>query len=344
MKVKFLIIRFSSIGDIILTTPVIRGLKQQVENAEVHYVTKEKYAPLLSANPYIDKLHLLQDKTAPLFENLKREKIDFIIDLHHNIRSAQVKRKLRVPAYTFKKLNVQKWLLVNLKINRLDNSHVIDRYLETVTAFGVKNDGMGLDYFIPPGEGFAAERLPEPFAQGFIACVIGGTYATKRLPVHKIVAMCSQIPYPLVLLGGKHEQEAGDEVVAGLQNPVLNLAGKTTISESADLIRMARLVLTNDTGMMHIAAAYQKKILSFWGNTVTQFGMTPYQPHPDSLILQTEGLKCRPCSKLGFDKCPKGHFRCMEEIDTGIAVNWINTRLSPSPTPQMQPSAFQAPH
>ena len=323
MKTRFLIIRFSSIGDIILTTPVIRGLKQQVEDAEIHFVTKAKYVPLLKANPWIDQIHVLDDKITPLLEILEKSEIDYVIDLHYNIRSGQVKRRLNVPAFSFSKLNLEKWLMVNFNVNRLPHKHIVDRYLETVSVFDIANDGKGLDYFIPEGEGYEIQQLPTNFSSGYIAFVIGGTYATKRLPVDTILSVCGQIPYPVLLLGGHHEEETGKKIEENYNGRVISLAGKTTINESASLIQSAELVLTNDTGLMHIAAALGKKILSFWGNTIPEFGMSPYQPDPESLILQVDGLKCRPCSKLGFDKCPKKHFRCMNDIPADQAVQWI---------------------
>ena len=136
---KFLILRFSSIGDIVLTTPVIRGLKQQVPNAEVHFLTKSAFEPVLKHNPYIDKLHIFSENPVECLKELANEKFDAIIDLHHNQRSFWVKRKLRsTSTFSFRKLNIEKWLLVNFKINRLPALHIVNRYLETVKSFGVK--------------------------------------------------------------------------------------------------------------------------------------------------------------------------------------------------------------
>jgi len=324
LEVKFLIIRLSSIGDIVLTSPVVRCLKQQVEGVVVHFVTKTEYAPLLKANPYIDKLHLLEDKLDGLLDELEAENFDYIIDLHQNLRSNRIKRRLQLPAFTVKKLNLRKWLLVNWKINRMPDQHIVDRYLETLSVFDVANDGRGLDYFIPAGESFDLKNLPATFQDGYLAFVLAGTYATKRLPPEKSAEICRRITCPVVLLGGKQEAETGEEIAARCGPRVLNLAGKTTLNESASLVKEARLVLTNDTGMMHMAAAFQKKILSFWGNTVPEFGMTPYQPDPASQIMQVENLGCRPCSKLGFERCPKKHFRCMNDINPDVVVEWIN--------------------
>jgi ADP-heptose:LPS heptosyltransferase len=323
-KTKFLIIRLSSIGDIVLTSPLIRCLKQQVENAEIHFVTRSKYGDLVLANPYIDKIHFLDRHIGFLLQELESEKPDFIIDLHRNLRSLRIKRHLHKPTFSFNKLNIRKWLRVRFGIDLLPDIHIVDRYFETVATFGVHPDGRGLDYFIPDGKDYDFSRLPAACHKGYIAFIISGTYHTKRLPVGKVTDLCNRISHPVILIGGK--QEIPESLLIGREtgNHVLNLTGKTNLSESASLIRNAQLVLTNDTGMMHIAAAFGKKILSFWGNTIPKLGMSPYLPHHSSKILEVESLPCRPCSKLGFQKCPRKHFRCMNELNMDTAVDWIN--------------------
>lgn len=322
-KIKYLIIRFSSIGDIVLTTPVVRGLKQQVNNAEIHFVTKLKHESIVRSNPYIDKVHVLNENIHELIDSLEGERFDYIIDLHQNFRSNRIKNRLKIIAFSFEKLNLQKFLLIRFKINRLPEKHVVDRYLETVTVFDVENDGKGLDFFIPENEQFDKTKLPKLFEDDFIAFVIAGTYSTKKLPVSKIIEICNSIDYPVILLGGTNEMEASRIVHSETGGNVLDLVGKLSLNQSASLVRDARLVLANDTGLMHIAAAFKKKILSFWGNTVPEFGMYPYQSHPVSKIIEVKNLKCRPCSKLGYNKCPKKHFNCMEQIDVNAAIDWI---------------------
>lgn len=327
VTIKFLIIRLSSIGDIVLTTPVIRCLKQQVEGAEVHFVTKEKHAGILDANPYISKIHTLGDRITDLLDELEKERFDYVIDLHHNIRSTRIKNRLKVPAFSVDKLNYKKWLLVNLKINRLPDRHIVDRYLDTLSVFDVKNDGHGLDFFIPENGGFDFTKLPDQFAGGYVAFVIAGTYTTKKLPLEKILEFCKGCQKPVVLLGGKKELEEGKKVAEEFPEHVFSLCGKTSLNESASLIKQARVVITNDTGLMHIAAAFKKKILSFWGNTTPKFGMVPYCPGESSRIMEIDGLKCRPCSKLGYRSCPKKHFRCMLDQDIFEALRWVKTNF-----------------
>ena len=309
-----------------LASLIVRCLKNQIEDAEIHFATKQQFKSLLESNPYIDKVHVLEENFGDLIHELILEKFDYIIDLHHNFRSARLKRRLKGKAFSVNKLNWQKMLLIRFKINRLPQKHIVDRYLETASSLQIENDGKGLDFFIPEKDAFKMSDLPLPFKKmGYVAFVIAGTYTTKKLPVDKIIEICQKIDYPVILLGGKKEFDEGEKVLSQSKGNVLNYAGKISLLNSASLVRDAKLVLTNDTGLMHIAAAFQKKILSFWGNTVADFGMVPYQPHPVSQRLEVENLKCRPCSKLGFQKCPKKHFRCMRDQDVKQMIDWVNS-------------------
>lgn len=325
--IKFLIIRFSSIGDIVLTTPVVRCLKKQLEGAEIHYVTKKKFASVLYGNPYIDKIHLFEGDLNKTITELKSEKFDYVIDLHHNLRSLVVKFRLGVMDFSFNKLNLKKWLLVHFKINKLPRVHIVNRYIDTVKLFDIVNDNQGLDYFIPSSNEVNVESLPEIFRNGFISFVIGARHATKRLPNDKIISVCRKINLPVILLGGKEDMVNGDEIAEMAGEKILNMCGKLNLNQSASLVRQSRLVISHDTGLMHIAAAFKKKIISIWGNTVPEFGMYPYQPDEDSQIIEVAGLKCRPCSKLGYEKCPQKHFNCMNLIDEArivtLAVGWF---------------------
>jgi ADP-heptose:LPS heptosyltransferase len=324
MKVKFLIIRFSSIGDIVLTSPVIRGIKQQVEGAEIHFVCKKEYADLMLFSPYISKVHVMDEHMSDLIQELQEENFDYVIDLNQNFRSNRIRRRLKAEAFVFNKLNWEKMLLIWFKVNRLPQKHIVDRYMETAEIFDVQNDGGGLDYFLPKESEFKIEELPRQFQNGYVAFVIGGTYFTKKLPAEKVSQICQHINHPVILLGGKDAFEEGEKVLSQSKGNVLNYAGKITLNQSVSLVRDSHLVLSNDTGLMHIAAAFRKKIFSFWGNTIPEFGMYPYLPHDASEIAEIKGLKCRPCSKLGHHKCPKKHFNCMHEIDTQNAIDWIN--------------------
>ena len=339
---KILVLRFSSIGDIVLTTPVVRALAQQVPGAEVHFATKPGYRSLLESNPYITKVHCLTGSLGELVQELKAERFDYVIDLHNNLRTRLIKLRLGVKSSSFDKLNWQKWLLVNFKIDKLPRVHIVQRYLAAAAPLGVKDDGRGLDYFIPKGQEVDLATLPAPFQRGYVAVAIGAQHATKRLPVEKLIALCaSMAPRPIVLLGGPEDESIGHVIVEAFatravaaqptatipdspyyfpenspihapnQLLIVNGCGQYSLHQSASLLRQADFVVSHDTGLMHIAAAFGKEIFSVWGNTVPEFGMYPYRT--EFRVLEVQGLSCRPCSKIGFDKCPQGHFKCMRD-------------------------------
>ncbi|MBI3500711.1 MAG: glycosyltransferase family 9 protein [Bacteroidetes bacterium] len=320
MLTKILIIRFSSIGDIVLTTPIIRCIKQQANSAEVHYITKKQFSPILESNPYLNKIYTIEKNVSEVSAELKKENYDFIIDLHHNLRSAQVKSILKKKSKSFSKLNIEKWLMVNFRINKLPNIHIVDRYFSTVKSLGIENDERGLDYFIPTKDEVDLKTLPAEFQNGYVGFVIGAKYFTKQLPKEKIISIIQKINLPVILLGGKEDEEKGEQIksaVGSRQSAVFNSCGRFNLNQSASLVKQAKKIIAHDTGLMHIAAAFKKEIVSVWGNTIPEFGMYPYygKSQIPNLKSQISNLSCRPCSKLGFSKCPKKHFKCMNEIN-----------------------------
>jgi heptosyltransferase-2 len=338
---KILVIRFSSIGDIVLTTPVLRCLRQQMPGAEIHYLTKAQFAPLLSANPNIDRLHLLEDDVEKVLPELKAEGFDFIADLHRNLRTARVKAALgEVKSAAFPKKNVEKWIAVNLRVNLMPDASIVERYFEAVKPIGVHNDGGGLEYYIPERSRITNEDIPTSHWAGYVGFVIGGSYPTKQLPAAQWQRLCTLVPFPIVLLGGPEDRELGRQIAE--QDPVkmYNSCGKFNINESAGLIERARVVVSNDTGLMHIAAAFRKPVISLWGNTAPELGMFPYyggnnlksRVSPLSVIMENKKLGCHPCSKLGYQRCPRGHFKCMRLLDMELAAAAVNNFWK-SPTP-----------
>lgn len=324
---KILILRFSSIGDIVLTTPVVRCLKNQLPQAEIHYATKQSFKSILDYNPYIDKIHCLDEcGIFNLISKLRSEKFDAVIDLHNNQRTFLIKSLLLVKSYSFPKLNFRKWLLTAFKINTLPDIHIVDRYFKTVEKLSVVNDGKGLDYFIDRKDEVEPKLLDSRLSQGYIAFAIGAKFATKQMPLEKMVAICSEINQPIALLGGKEDYKKGEKLTAFFpEKSIVNLCGKLSLGQSASVVKQSNVVLTHDTGLMHIAAAFQKNIVSVWGNTTPELGMYPYVDGQKSKILQVENLSCRPCSKIGHSKCPKQHFKCMVNIDESEVVSAINS-------------------
>ena len=230
-------------------------------------------------------------------------------------------------------------LLTTFKINKLPKCHIVDRYFEAVAPLEIENDGRGLEFYISETNMMQEPDLPEEFRNGFYAVAVGGSYNTKVMPTDKIIEIIEKLDEPVILLGGPGDMQRAKVIADAVGENVWNPVGMLNLEQSASIIKMSKAVLTGDTGMMHIAAAFNKPIVSVWGNTVPEFGMYQYYPKGSDNklnIVEIKDLKCRPCSKLGYKKCPKGHFKCMQLIDTNEVVallrqNVISTEVEKSP-------------
>jgi len=328
---KILVIRFSSIGDIVLTTPVLRCIKKQKPETQIHYITKDKYKTLLEHSPYIDNIYTFTISITEIVKDLEKEKYDLLIDLHNNIRSLTLKLALRRPSTSFHKLNLRKWLTVRLKKNFMPDVHITSRYLKTVSTLGISDDKLGLDFFVN------SQTLIPDFCIDFMkhypefyVFAIGGTYYTKKCTPDKIIEIINKIQRPVILIGGEEDTEAASLISKASLAKLLNTSGLLDIHQSALVMKEAKCVLSHDTGMMHIAAALHKPLVSIWGNTIPEFGMYPLYPEhfsPSPAIIENKQLTCRPCSKLGFDACPKKHFKCMNEIDIELIIKYITISM-----------------
>lgn len=312
---KILFVRFSSIGDVVLTTPVVRATKEQVADVEIHYLTKKSFGGIVTQNPNVSKVFTIEKSIDEVTDALKKEQYDWIIDLHNNVRTKGLKLKLRRPSRTFRKLNREKWLLVNAKINKMPDVHVVDRYFETVAHLGVQSDGKTGDFIIHADNEVSLKSW-ELDLNEFVAIAIGAQHPTKCLPVEKLVELIDRIEAPVVLIGGPTDVSKAEAIVDQSKKDLINTVGKLNLEQSASVVRQAKHLITHDTGMMHIASCFDVPMSTVWGNTVPDFGMYPYQPEKKTYSMhQVEGLKCRPCSKIGSEACPKKHFDCMMKQD-----------------------------
>ncbi|MDR1847089.1 MAG: glycosyltransferase family 9 protein [Bacteroidales bacterium] len=326
-KRKILIIRFSSIGDIVLTTPVIRALKSQVTDVEVHFLTKERNAIILSNNPFLDKIYSFKVSPSEIIKELREEKYSTVIDLQRNLRSRMVALRLRKSRFTFPKLNVRKWLLTVFKINLLPHIHVIDRYFMALECLNVRNDGKGTEYHLNEYDFESVANLPQNFENGFVAIACGSQHATKQLPTDMLVQICLGLALPVVLLGDKNDRRKAIEIENAVGAKVFNACGVFNINQTAAIVANAEAVITGDTGLMHIAAALHRNTVAVWGNTVMDFGMSACKPEDADFEVynfEVKGLKCRPCSKLGYKRCPKRHFKCMRQQDVKAIIKTTN--------------------
>lgn len=332
---KILVIRFSSIGDIILASPVMRCIKKQLPAAELHFVTKLSFKMVTACNPYIDRFFYFDgDNLDELIEEFKTEEYDYVIDLHKNFRSTKIKKALKAKHYTIDKLSVQKLLLTRLNINIMPHRHITQRSLDTVAPLGITDDGLGLDYFIAEKDIVKEHDVPTAHHAGFIAVVIGASYNTKKMPVHKLQELCYKIDHPIILLGGKEDTPAAKRIASVDPVKIYNACGKFNLNESADLIRQSKLVISHDTGLQYIACAFKKQVLAIWGATSPALDVEPYygsifmqQQHKPIYENISLNLRCQPCSKYGTKKCPLEHFNCMEKQDIDAIVRKVYQRI-----------------
>ncbi|MGB1038191.1 MAG: glycosyltransferase family 9 protein [Bacteroidia bacterium] len=320
---KVLIIRFSSIGDIVITTPIIRAVRQKYPEAEIDFLTKSQFSELISNNRNLNRVYSLDtDNEQETISKLKKEDFDIVIDLHKNLRTRKLKAHLK-PAkwYSYKKLNIQKWLLSNFKINLMPDKHLVDRYFDGLKELDLVNDQEGLDYHFPADFSMNLQDFGLE-SHRFICTAIGGTYQTKQIPEDVILNVIKRLNEPIVLIGGGEADEQKSKSITQQlpANRVVNLCNKLSFHESAYVIKNANKFITGDTGMMHIASAFDTPIISIWGNTHPHFGMYAYRPKKGQIHNHIVPLKCNPCSKLGSKVCPRGHFRCMVEQDIGQIV------------------------
>lgn len=333
MAKKVLIIRLSSIGDIVLASPVFRCLKNQQPDTSIHFVTRLTMKAVTEANPYIDQFHYFSGDLNALIEELKAEDFDLIIDLHNNIRSNRIRAALKKPAHVIRKKNIAKFFLTAMSIRTGPISHITQRSLDTVKPIGINDDGGGLDYFIPEGAGINITDIPVSHHAGYMVYVAGASYQCKKLPLHKMKELCAAIDHPLILVGGKDDAAEMEEVAAIDPVKIYNACGKFSLHESADIVRNAKLVVSHDTGFQYIACAFNKPVIALWGCTSPKLGFEPYygsrfqeQRSEDPYINFYLDLYCQPCSK-GTDHCPLEHFNCMNKLDMRKLVAEIHRKL-----------------
>jgi len=312
---KILIIRLSSLGDILLTTPLIRTLKNNNPKLQIDFILREEYEDLLKNNPYINKIYNYTNhkfEKHNIFNSLLNEEYDLTIDLQNNIRSKELVRLLKCDKLKFKKNNFRKFLLVHFKINKLKSAPPIPvRYLNALN--NITLDKEGLDFFT---DNDINDDLKDN--DNMIGLCPGAKHFTKQWPKESFIELGKKLEnegYKVVLFGGDDELKTCDEIEEKLQN-ALNLSNTSILQLGADM-KMCKAVYTNDSGLMHLASAVKVPVISFFGSTVKEFGFFPY--NAKSVVLENKELSCRPCTHIGRSSCPKVHFNCMRLITPDIA-------------------------
>lgn len=321
-KKKVLIIRFNSIGDIVLTSPVIRALDG--EGYEVHYLSKKAYQSLLLNNPRVAKHFAFDDNMVAIINQLKSEKYSYVIDLHNNYRSRKVCRGLGIQSFTLAKHRVELFMMTKFQIGMKQQEHIVDRFLDVVFPL-LSNESKGqVEFYIPNEAKVKVDSLSLP--ENYISLSVGAAFFTKQIPTALLSNVIKDINVSIVLLGGKEDIPKAKALRDNHTTKIIDLCGALNIEESAEVIRRSKVLLSGDTGLKHIAASLDVAIVAVYGSTHPVLGYTPYYNHiSKALLVENKNLKCRPCTKQGRDACPKGHFKCMKELDSVEIIDKIHS-------------------
>lgn len=322
---KILIIRLSSLGDILLTTPFIRAIKSQFPDIKIDMLLREEYADVVKINPYLNKKFLFKkdDKSNNvLIEQLKNTNYELVIDLQNNLRSKKIVSSLKTKSVKFDKRSFDKFLLVNFKINKLKEAPQIPvRYSNTIQD--LKLDKGGLDLFTDKSAN--EELIGNNSLIGFCP---GARHFTKRWLKEYFVELGNKLTqdgYTIVLFGGRIDKEICEEINKAIPGSI-NLANDDDLLQTVADMKLCKVVVCNDSGLMHTATATGTKVIAIFGSTVKELGFAPY--NCNNLILENNSLTCRPCSHIGRSNCPKKHFDCMKSIKPGFVFEKIQSIIS----------------
>jgi lipopolysaccharide heptosyltransferase II len=345
---KVLIIRFSSIGDVILASPLVRVLRAGLPGAQIDFVVKAEYADLLLYNPHLSSVIQLRtrgkEELSLLRKAIRRTRYDLLLDIHNSLRS----RFLRLfsgasSVRVVRKRALSRFILVNLKRNLYRTVvPVPERYLETVKGVGITDDGQGLEVFVPPEVRSSVAAMLDRYKLERYERVIGlaptAKHFTKRWPGERFVEFgvrsAQLLRAKLLIFGGREDQEYCGDLAQMINaesatTAAESLAGRLSILESAVTMEACHVIVSNDTGMMHLAAAARRKVVAVFGSTVREFGFFPYRT--EHSVVETKDLPCRPCSHVGLDRCPEGHFRCMRDIRAAEVLSAVQSLLAEPP-------------
>lgn len=341
---KILIIRFSSIGDIVLTSPLIRSLHSKYPDAEIDFVVCEEFSELIKYNPHLNSV--IEFNSNKGYVGLKELKFridnklyDVVLDLQNNFRSIYIRKSIKKKVVINKRI-IARFLLTFLKINIYQNyTSIVERYLETVKEIGCELDDKGLEIFIPESVNASVENIFHKLNIKKTDLIVGiapsAKHNTKKWLLERYQKLIEQLienyQAKIILFGGKNEMPEIESIEKNINTKfnsesVVNFTGKLSLLENAAVINYCNVIVVNDTGLMHLAAAVKRKVVAIFGPTVKEFGFFPYGT--ESIVVENNNLRCRPCSYHGSSVCPKKHFKCMSEISTEKVFNAVKHILN----------------
>jgi heptosyltransferase-2 len=338
---KILIIRLSSLGDVLLASPLVRSLREKFKNAQIDFLIRSEYIDIVRHNPHLTNVVELNAREGfPELRKLKKhiyqEKYHVILDIHKNLRSIYLCWGMQLRGtqiYKIKKQQFVRFLLIKLKINLYQKfkSRIIpvwEKYLQTADRLGIDSRNGTLELFLPA----AAENRTVEFLNGLpgtkweIVVAPGAKHFTKRWPPEYFAELIKQInrgwEYQVILVGDNHDKPVIEKILDLIpKNIAISTAGFFSIIETSAIIKRAKLIISNDSGIMHIAKAFNRPLVAIFGSTVKEFGF--YPSNKETVVIERAGLQCRPCSHIGRKACPKKHFKCMKDITPEMIIQTV---------------------
>jgi len=321
---RVLVIRLSALGDILLTTPVLRLLRAHCPGARLDFLTRATYEDLLGANPCVDRVLLFDPRQGlrQTLHALRQTRYDLVVDLHRTLRSRLLCRGLLAQRrLTYAKRSVRRAFLVHLGWNTLRAvTPVPELYAAPLRRVGITAPLPPLEMHLTPTSQdtmrtYVRQALPHSVGQPLLAVAPGARWPTKRWPVERFAAVAQGLAQAqraaVVVLGGAEDVALAQELCRRLRVPALDSTGKLSLMHTAALLQQCRLLLSNDSGLMHMATALQVPVVAIFGPTVQEFGFYPFQARAQ--VISTD-LPCRPCSTKGSARCPRGHHQCMHQV------------------------------
>lgn len=324
---KILVFRLSSIGDIVLTTGLLRCLREKFPNAQIDFLVKKQFADILKCVPFVSNVVELDSKKGfselrAIRNQLKQEHYDVALDIHKNWRSKYVCNTIGAKnVFKFNKHVFRRWVLTTFhKDIYKEVRPVYLRFIDAAQAIGIQPDGKYTELVVPNeiletvSNIFRNNNVFDATTKKIIALCPGASFSNKQWQVEKFAELAKRIVTGLdlqvILLGGKKESDICNEIAK--ESGAISFAGQFDLSQSIAAIALCSATVANDTGMLHVSEALGKPVVGIYGPTAWQFGYFPILP--TSKVAQVENLSCRPCTKMGKNCCPKGHFTCMKDI------------------------------
>ena len=318
---KILIIQTAYAGDVILTTPLIRAAKLGFPTAEIYFLAMPTTANVLENNPNLFRI-LLYDKRNTdsgvlgffrLLKKLKKQQFDLVLVPHRSLRSALLALGSGAPIRIGFDKSAGSFLFTR-KVHYRKDIHEVDRNLSLLEIFNIKLKDRSPEIFPDQNDFNIVKQLLKESSSELIAAAPGSVWPTKRWPKESFAQLCGQFlkdGKTVVLVGGKDDRNLCEEIAYTGESNVVNLAGLLTLRQSAELLQRCRVVVTNDSAPMHLAAAVGTPTVAIFGPTIPGFGFYPYRSN--SKVVE-KALSCRPCGIHGGNKCPIGTHECMVEI------------------------------